>query len=192
MSTSGAFWNEVETKVHWTGGSGQHLVVYFAQFPDCGGIAGLGTIGSGTGSGGVIWSNGYNNVGVIGHELGHNLGLGHSQELDCSVGGARVMDAPAANCSSRSYWDMNDIMALSWNYQGFLNASHLRRLGLLDATSQATPSDNGQVVLRPLETASGMRVLTLTDGATHYVIEYRQPIGLDSWLATTTGGARRG
>ena len=192
VSTSGAFWNEVETKTHWTSGSGKHLVVYFASFPDCGGIAGLGTIGSGTGSGGVIWSNGYNNVGVIGHELGHNLGLGHSQELDCTVGGVRVMDAPPASCSARSYWDVNDIMALSWNYQGYLNASHLRRLGVLDSTSQATPVDNGQVTLAPLETGTGLRVLTLSDGATRYVVEFRQPVGLDSWLATTSGWGSAG
>ncbi|HET7900084.1 MAG TPA: zinc-dependent metalloprotease family protein, partial [Candidatus Nanopelagicales bacterium] len=187
VSSSGAFWNEIKSKVGWTDGSGKHLVVYFPAFAACGGIAGLGTVGSGVASGGVTWSNGYNDVGVIGHELGHNIGLGHSQELDCTVGGVRVMDAAPSSCTDRSYWDTTDIMALSWNYQGFLNASHLRKLGLLDATAQATPADNGSVTLRPIEYASGLRVLTLSDGAARYVVEYRQAVGLDSWMSGIRG-----
>jgi len=95
-----------------------------------------------------------------------------------------VMDTDPAGCTARSYADTNDIMAVSWNYQGFLNAVHLRTLGLLDATGQATPTDNGQVTLKPIETGSGMRVLTLSDGAVHYVVEYRQPVGRDSWMAS--------
>jgi len=187
VSSTGAFWSEVESTVHFTPGSGKHLVVYFAGFAPCGGIAGLGTVGSGIASGGVVWINGYNTVGVIGHELGHNIGLGHSQELDCTASGVRVMDAAPASCSVRNYWDTNDIMALSWNNEGYLNASHLRYLGLLNGTDQVAPSDNGVVTLTPLETPGGLRVLTLSDGATRYVVEFRRPIGADSWLTSYPG-----
>ena len=187
VSSSSTFWSEVASKVGWTAGSGKHLLVYFARYAGCSGIAGLGTVGNGVGSGGVTWTNGYNAVGVIGHELGHNLGLGHSQELDCAVSGVRVMDAAPSNCSARSYWDTNDIMAVSWNYQGYLNASHLRFLGLLDGTGETQATSSGQVTLSPLETGSGMRVLTLAKGADRYVVEFRQAIGLDAWMATTTG-----
>ncbi len=187
VSSSTAFWAEVQQKTGWTSGSGRHLVVYFPAYAACGGIAGLGTVGGGVASGGVVWSNGWNSVGVLGHELGHNLGLGHSQLLDCTVGGVRVTDAAATGCASRSYADTNDIMAVAWNYQGYLNAVHLQTLGLLDAASQVAPTDNGQVVLGPLEAGTGLRVLTLSDGNTHYVVEFRQPIGLDSWMSSISG-----
>ncbi len=194
VSGSGAFWSDIQKQTGWTSGSGKHLVVYFPAFKPCGGIAGLGTVGDSVASGGVVWSNGYGTgsqgTGVIGHELGHNLGLGHSQLMDCSVSGVRVIDADPASCASRSYADTNDIMAVSWNFQGFLNAVHLRTLGLLglaDQTSVSNPSSgtvSGEATLRPIETASGTRVLTLSVGSTHYVLEYRQPIGRDSWMAS--------
>ena len=194
VNGSGLFWTDIQKQTGWTSGSGKHLVVYFPAYGPCGGIAGLGTVGGSVASGGVVWTNGYGSgsqgVGVIGHELGHNLGLGHSQLMDCSVSGVRAIDADAASCTSRSYADTNDIMAVSWNYQGFLNAVHLRTLGLLglaDQTSASNPASgtvSGEEKLRPIETASGKRVLTLSVGSTHYVLEYRQPIGRDSWMAS--------
>jgi hypothetical protein len=187
VSSSSAFWTEVSQKTGWTAGPGKHLLVYFQAYSGCGGIAGLGTVGGSIASGGQVWTNGWNSVGVMGHELGHNLGLGHSQILDCTTGGVRVMEAASGSCTSRSYADTNDIMAVSWNYQGYLNAVHLRILGVLDPGAQVAPTDSGQVVLSPLETGTGTRVLTLADGKTQYVLEFRQPIGLDSWMATQPG-----
>jgi hypothetical protein len=192
VGTSFDFWNEVKSRTGFTEGAGKHLLVYFRTMPDCGGIAGLGTIGSGHLSGGLVWSNGYNTVGVLGHELGHNLSLGHSNTLDCTSAGARVIDGDAARCTKRSYTDTNDIMAVSWQNQGFLNASHLRYLGLLDGSSQVSPTDNGQVLLAPLAGTSGIRALTLTAGAERYVVEYRQPVGRDAWMSGLAGWGSTG
>jgi hypothetical protein len=192
VGTSFDFWNEVKAKTGFTEGAGKHLLVYFRTLGDCGGIAGLGTIGSDLSSGGLVWSNGYNSVGVLGHELGHNLSLGHSNTVDCTYGGARVMDGDATHCAKRSYTDTNDIMAVSWQNQGFLNASHLRYLGLLTGGSQISPSDNGQATLSPLASKTGLRALTLASGADRYVVEYRQPTGRDSWMSGLAGWGSTG
>jgi len=192
VGTSFDFWNEVKSKTGFTEGAGKHLLVYFRTLADCGGIAGLGTIGSDLSSGGLVWSNGYNTVGVLGHELGHNLSLGHSNTLDCTYGGSRVMDGDSTRCAKRSYTDTNDIMAVSWQNQGFLNASHLRYLGLLTGGSQISPSDNGQATLSPLASKTGLRAITLASGADRYVVEYRQPTGRDSWMSGLAGWGSTG
>lgn len=187
VGTSFNFWNEVKAKTGFTEGAGKHLLVYFKTLAACGGIAGLGTIGGDGTSGGLVWTNGYNTTGVIGHELGHNLGLGHSQLLDCQDGGVRVLDAAASACTERSYSDTNDIMAVSWQNQGHLNASHLRDLGILDATSNPEPSDDGQVTLAPIALGTGTRALTLTRGGSRYVLEYRAAVGRDAWMSGLPG-----
>lgn len=187
VGTSFDFWNEIKSKTGFTEGAGKHLVVYFRTLAACGGIAGLGTIGGSSASGGLVWTNGYNTTGVIGHELGHNLSLGHSQTLDCTASGVRVLDASASSCTERSYSDTNDIMAVSWQNQGHLNASHLRQLGILDAASDPKPTDDGQLTLSPLALGTGVRALTLEHGAETYVLEYRAAVARDSWMSSFPG-----
>jgi hypothetical protein len=193
VTSSFDFWNEIKAKTGWTEGPGKHLVVYFRTLADCGGIAGLGTVGSDRSSGGVLWSNGYNTTGVLGHELGHNLSLGHSSTLACTSGGTRVTDAAGAACTKKPYLDTDDIMGVSWQNQGFLNGSHLRYLGLLTSSaSQAQPATSGRVTLAPLAGATGLRLLTLADGTTKYVLEYRTAVGQDSWMSSAPSWAALG
>ena len=58
--------------------SGSVLKVYaFPRAASCG-WAGLGEM-----PGDENWTNGYMTLGVIGHEIGHNLGVHHASTLDC-------------------------------------------------------------------------------------------------------------
>ena len=180
LSGTTDFWQEIQDKTHYSPGDGQHLLAYFARMNECDNVAGLGTVGGSILSGGLTWSNGWPTAGVIGHELGHNLSLGHSQELDCTLGGHRASDS--ATCTAHNYADAYDIMGISWEHQGYLNADHLADLGLLVQDAQANPTDNGQVQLAPIATGKGLRVLHLAAGTNQYSIEYRYPTGLDSWL----------
>jgi hypothetical protein len=98
------------------------------------------------------------------------------------VGGVRVLDAAASACTERSYADTNDIMAVSWQNQGHLNASHLRQLGVFGPGADPAPTDDGSLTLAPLALGTGVRALTLARGGDRYVLEYRASVGRDSWM----------
>lgn len=181
------FWNEVKSKVGFVEAPGRHLVVYFPRTSECGGSAGLATVGSGADSGGLSWTNGYPIRGVVGHELGHNLSLGHSDELRCTSSGRTLVDSSIGSCVKRGYWDLGDIMGISWNNQGYLSAAHQERLGVLPDGASLTLSSSTRVELSPVAGNTGLRAVQFTTAGATYVVEYRGAVGLDSWLSTAPG-----
>ena len=64
------------------------------------------------------------------HELGHNFGLGHSSAVQCD--GAIETGA----CRTRAYYDLYDVMGISWGQVGSLSAPQAARLGLLPASER--------------------------------------------------------
>ncbi|GGC02122.1 peptidase M11 [Marinobacterium zhoushanense] len=164
--------------------SAYQRIVYAFPKNACG-WAGLGTIGSGTYS--RAWLNGYVTPYVAGHELGHNLGLGHSGGLEC---GSDVIEG-AGSCTGVAYGNRLDIMG-SPN-TGHFNAFQKERLGWLDQ-GLTTVSSGGTYTLEPYSldssTTKALKVLQGTDASTGeqtwYYIEFRQPIGFDSFITTST------
>jgi len=146
---------------------------------------GLGTVG---GNPSKAWINGSFQLRVVGHEMGHGLGLYHSHSMSCDL----------ATCTTSEYGNNWDIMGAT---SGHFNAFQKERLGWLDYGSSppiVTAQGSGDYWLDPYETlgagSKALAVLKSTDATgkrTWYYLENRQKLGFDGSLAAgvvvTTG-----
>jgi len=153
---------------------------YVIAFPSnaCG-WWGLGTVG---GWPSTAWINGSFQLMVVGHEMGHNLGLDHSHSLDC---GSTVLTAP---CTTNEYGDNLDIMGSSSPYH--FNSFQKERLGWLGyGTSPAitTVTANGSYTINAMETNStASKALKIARGTTgnYFYVEARRGLGFDGALTS--------
>jgi hypothetical protein len=194
------FWEEVRDRVKFTPGTAKHLLVYFPPTSACGGTAGMATVSPtpGISSGGSVWINGSRIRSLYAHELGHNLGLGHSNTIECTSGGVRVTDAPAGDCASRDYADITDVMGVSHSNAGALNPIHLRTLGLLNGPDVQDVALSSTFEVAPLSSpptttiGAPPRTLRIALNGDTYFIVYRSQTGLDAWLDPSFGNGDPG
>jgi hypothetical protein len=132
-----------------------------------------------------VWINEWYELGVLGHELGHNLGLYHSRSMDC---GATPI---GESCTTSEYGDSMDLMgaASSAHFNGFQK----ERLGWVGGNgSVQTIQTTGTYQLHPYQPSGSdpkvLKVLKSTDPTTGlrtwYYLEKRNAIGFDGYLGT--------
>ncbi|HVQ59956.1 MAG TPA: PASTA domain-containing protein [Solirubrobacterales bacterium] len=141
----------------------------------------------GTSIGNAILAGNRAHVTTLVHEIGHQLGLGHAETLECfDDAGVKLVPLNDDHCTSEEYADITDVMGRSFIGGGF-NAPHAFRLGwlrnqlydLVDGVYTRT------VQLRPFGEApaeGAMRALRLRDGGQTIWLEYRQRVGVDTGI----------
>ena len=149
----------------------RRFIYAFPSNSGCSGWWGLGQVGGSTTH---SWINGSLALRVLGHELGHNVGLYHARALEC---GATVLSDP---CSAVEYGDPSDIMGASTAH---FSAFQKERLGWLDNGASlpiTTVTSSGTYTIEPYAgTGAGPKALKVlksvdTSGRrTHFYIEHR-------------------
>ncbi|MEY4438173.1 MAG: hypothetical protein RL249_585 [Actinomycetota bacterium] len=133
------------------------------------GRAAMGTFAT---KGGVMVLHNTASGFVITHELGHSLGLGHSNLLRCSTG---VADGPwSQNCKAVEYGGSIDVMG-NVDTTSPPSTYHQWRMGLLESSEVKQSWLNESVELTASDIYGGTRAIFIRDGKSTYWIEYRRP-----------------
>ena len=170
----------------------KHLLVVLPDGAERAGCPfGLGTIGALHAEGNAVLVSD-SNRSLYAHELGHNLGLNHSNALHCDTADAVPTSArdgqttwPSPRCLGEDYGDLLDVMGFSGEHygEGSLNGVHLDRMGLsASSVAAVTTNSTTRVQLVPLSsTGPGTRTVVVAEpGGGRYYAEYRTASGPDA------------
>ena len=134
--------------------------------------SGRAGIGSASIKGGVMMLHNTTSAFVITHELGHTLGLGHSNLLRCSSGS--IDGAWSQTCKAVEYGGSIDVMG-NVDTTSPLSTYHQWRMGLLDREEVKQSWLSESIELTASDIYGGTRAIFIRDGKSTYWIEYRRP-----------------
>ncbi len=162
--------NEVYKQLGLTDWKDRYLVILT---PPAGCIwSGRAAVGSVATKGGVMVLHNTASAFVITHELGHNLGLGHSNMLRCDSGAAD--GAWSRECRAVEYGGSIDVMG-NVETTSPLSTYHQWRMGLLEAKEVKQSWLSESIELTASDFFGGTRAIFIRDGKSTYWIEYRRP-----------------
>ena len=121
--------------------------------------------------------------GVIAHELGHNLGLGHANVLHCqdSTGAPKVL---SNTCTENEYADPYEVMGLSGRQ---LSAVARQLIGVLASGQQRVVTTNQTLTLESASVVgSGIKSIEIPRPGTQdsWFVEMRSASGYDSFSSS--------
>ena len=153
-----------------TSWSDRYLIIHA---PSAGCIwMGRAQVGSPSSKDGVMMLHNTASAFVITHELGHNLGLGHSNFINC--GPTRADGLWTRDCKAVEYGGTIDVMG-NVDTTSTLSTYHQWRMGLLDQEEIIQSWLNEDIELSATDVVSGKRAIFIRDSKATYWIEYRRP-----------------
>lgn len=173
-----SLWDQAMSVSGFDGSLARHHLVVVG--PECSGeTLGVGTIGAGLSTGGLLAIYGPSSETLI-HEMGHNFSLGHSNlagEHSTSSGSTRFPSYEYLGFYSPMAGGVGDVYAtpaLDTAYQHLLKVAPAGRL-------TTVPSVGKTVTLTAVGSASGVQGATFVDPHSGYraYVEYRSGLGVD-------------